>query len=273
MAPTDSHDPNTLSPFDPISPEPLSLKDSPGSQPLQFETAEYKDQSGVERCSQCIQPLTGAYYKLNGQRMCPTCTELAKSNQLKTEGSFSRALIFGIGAAIVGLILYSTFAIVTGLVIGYLSLAVGYIIAKAMMKGSGGVGGRKLQIAAVLLTYGAVSLSAVPIQIYLLSKEKGADKKQVETKVLPGGSPQDPDGSTVVVTAEPKSPKKADVLSVLGILLLVGLASPFLELTTGFGGIIGLVILFVGIQIAWKITKGIELQILGPFGLKAKESQ
>jgi hypothetical protein len=50
-------------------------------------------------------------------------------------------------------------------------------------------------------------------------------------------------------------------------LALVGLASPFLELQNPFHGLIGLVILFVGMQFAWKITQGIALQIFGPFKL------
>jgi hypothetical protein len=33
----------------------------------------------------------------------------------------------------------------------------------------------------------------------------------------------------------------------------------------GFSGIIGLVIIFVGMRIAWKITAGPRLEILGPF--------
>ena len=51
------------------------------------------------------------------------------------------------------------------------------------------------------------------------------------------------------------------------MLTLAGLASPFLELSDPFHGLIGLVILFVGMQFAWRITQGMSLQILGPFKL------
>jgi hypothetical protein len=37
-------------------------------------------------------------------------------------------------------------------------------------------------------------------------------------------------------------------------LVLWGIASPFLELQYGVFGIIGLVILFVGLRIAWRVT-------------------
>jgi hypothetical protein len=259
-------DGNLVSPiFDSIAPEPLSLKDSPNTKPLQFETAEYESKSDVERCAQCNKRMLGHYYKLNGRRTCPTCLEQAKACLVNTESNYLHALIFGIGAAIVGLILYATFEIVTGLTIGYLSLAVGYIIAKAMMKGSKGVGGFKFQLTAVLLTYGAVSMAAVPVAIHQLSKEKG------QTVVTADYRSPDINKPTVV-TAQPEGKKDPGWLLSIGILLFIGLASPFLGLAEGINGIIGLVILFVGLQIAWRTTQGVELQILGPFNLKAKET-
>lgn len=51
-------------------------------------------------------------------------------------------------------------------------------------------------------------------------------------------------------------------------LALLGIASPFYQLWhTGpsFGWGIGIVILIVGIRIAWRITAGRLLQIYGPF--------
>jgi hypothetical protein len=278
MAPKESPDLNPISPvFDSISPEPLQLSQtgSTGSVPLQFETAEYGDKSGIEKCAQCNQQIIGSYYRLNNRRVCPACAELAKASRLNTEGNFFRGLIFGIGAAILGLIFYSAFEIATGWIIGYLSLAVGYIIAKAMMKGSGGFGGRKFQIAAALLTYGAVSLSAVPVAIHQIATKGSSDNRQAQTQTLTptGDESQNSDTQTGVVSNQSERDKGTGLFSALGYLLLIGLASPFLELASGFSGIIGLVILFVGINIAWKTTGADKMLILGPFGLKAKESQ
>ncbi len=63
----------------------------------------------------------------------------------------------------VGLAFYAGFTIVTDIYIGYVSLAVGWLVGKAIMLGSKGIGGRRYQIAAVILTYAAVSLAAIPI--------------------------------------------------------------------------------------------------------------
>jgi uncharacterized membrane protein len=51
----------------------------------------------------------------------------------------------------------------------------------------------------------------------------------------------------------------------IGLLALLGLASPFLELQDPFHGLIGLVILFVGIRFAWQQTGAPKIDIVGPF--------
>jgi hypothetical protein len=84
-----------------------------------------------------------------------TCAYCGEQTKLRlpqdSHQAFVRSLVFGVGGAVLGLVLYSAFGIITGLVIGYLSLAVSYIVGKAMMKGSSGVGGRRYQIAALVL--------------------------------------------------------------------------------------------------------------------------
>ncbi len=144
-----------------------------------------------------------------------------------SHSAYVRGILFGVGAAIIGMILYAAFTIATGLYIGYVSLAVGWLVGKAIMLGSKGIGGRRYQIAAVILTYAAVSIAAVPIAISYHKPSMGAALLQ---------------------------------------LLMIGLASPFLELQDPMHGIIGLIILIVGIRIAWKITAGSRgVNIQGPY--------
>lgn len=116
---------------------------------------------------------------------------------------------------------------------------------QAITLGSGGRGGRRYQIAAVVLTYAAVSLSAVPIAISMHNKARNAEQ-QTELSA--------PTGDHAAM-----SPAKA-----VATLVFVGLASPFLELSNPAQGLIGLVILFVGIRIAWRMTAGRSIKIEGP---------
>jgi hypothetical protein len=256
----------------------------------QFGTAEYAGVSTQDHCKSCNQSIGSTYYRVNGVLSCAYCGEQAKLRGPKDSHQvFVRGLLFGIGGAILGLVLYSAFGIITGLMVGYISLAVGYIVGKAMMKGSNGVGGRRYQIAAVLLTYAAVSIAAVPISISQYPKQQKAQKQNLvkhdplagatsaagDQASQPGtaASVAAPDdsadssaaGSAVPAQSTPTDKPKIGFGAALGMLALVGLASPFLELQHPLHGIIGLVILFVGIRIAWKLTAGTPMSILGPF--------
>jgi hypothetical protein len=245
----------------------------------QFSTAEYASPSGSVRCKSCNQTLGSQYYSVNGVTTCAYCAEQTKLRLPQdSHQSFVRGLIFGIGGAILGLVLYSAFGIITGLMVGYVSLAVGYIVGKAMMKGSKGIGGRRYQIAAVALTYAAVSTAAIPIGISQYIKEEKQKKQNLVKHAAPpsvhapaSGQPGQPPqaapaadaGAPEESSASPKS--KLGFGAALGMLAIAGLASPFLELADPLHGIIGLVILFVGIRIAWRITAGVKVDILGPF--------
>jgi len=238
----------------------------------QFGTAEYASPSGTDRCKSCQQELTRSYYRINGLLACENCTHKLQSQTPKdTHAAYVRGILFGIGGAIAGLILYSAFGIITGIEIGYVALAVGWLVGTAIKKGSSGIGGRRYQIAAVGLTYAAVSMSAVPIGISYMMKQKKSAASAVSHSPT-GSSAADPNSesssSDESATAQPPKAKMS-LGAAIGALLFAGLASPFLELQDGFSGLIGLVIIFVGMRIAWKMTGAPKLEILGPFQANA----
>lgn len=239
---------------------------------------------------------------------CAQAAKNAVSND--TNPTFLRAFLFGASAAVLGLVLYTTFGILVGVVAAYLSLGVGYLVGKAMMMGSRGVGGRRYQVMAVLLTYAAVTLSAVPISVgYQIrhepaalrempwqmsgGREERAAKSADADRELqqefgnsaarplpappgaakPAGAPGS--GSTNSAASEPNIAEngrvsagmqpRRNVAAALGYVVLIGLASPLLQLRDLVHGIIGLIILLVGICIAWRLTEAKPVQIVGPF--------
>jgi hypothetical protein len=244
------------------------MQDSTGATP-QFSTAEYADKPGTDQCKSCGQAIGRNYYRLNGAMTCPACADKARFTLPKEVGSaYPRAVMFGIGAAIAGLILYAAFGIITGLMIGYVSLAVGYMVGKAMMAGSKGFGGRKYQLTAILLTYAAVSMAAIPIGISQYMKEKKAGPVQSEQRAASSSPERQAAASPPSESQSPQSQPagRQGLGAALASLALLGLASPFLELQDPLHGVIGLVILFVGLQIAWKLTAGApQKQIEGPY--------
>ena len=176
----------------------------------------------VKHCSICGSVLSGKAYLVDSKLACANCaTAAGVGPPADDHAAFAQGLLFGIGAALLGLAFYATFTIVTHIYIGYVALAVGWLVGKAIKTGSGGVGGLRYQISAVVLTYAAISLAEIPILMARAIEHGGGD---------------------------------IDWAGMAPRLVLWGIASPFLELGDGFFGIIGLVILFVGIRIAWRIT-------------------
>jgi hypothetical protein len=215
----------------------------------QFATAEYSGPPSAAACKACGKPLGADHYRVNGAAVCASCTQRIQSQiPQDSHAAFVRGLAFGIGGAILGFGIYVAFALATGLMAGIISLAVGYIVAKAIIMGSRGAAGRRYQLAAVLLTYMAVSLSAVPIFISHQLKQRSAQLRA-----------QANDSASTPAAAPTINPVKA-----IGVLTLLGLAAPFLALNDPMHGLIGLVILFVGLRIAWRITAGSKLNIVGP---------
>jgi hypothetical protein len=213
----------------------------------QFEKAEYTKASDAKICKSCGQPISGTHYQINGAAACANCTQqIQQQLRQDSHASFVRGLLFGFGGAVIGLCIYVVFALATGLVIGFVSLAVGYIVGKAIVMGSKGVGGRRYQVAALLLTYMAVSLSAVPVALSQFAKQRGAQQQAQASH-------------SVNVSPPAMRPAK-----VIGVLTMLGLASPFLALSNPAQGLIGLVILFVGIRIAWRMTGAKPVNISGP---------
>jgi hypothetical protein len=255
----------------------------------QFGTAEYVGDPSTDHCQYCHQPIAQTYFRINDAMACPSCAEKMRGELAKdTHAAYMRGLLFGIGAAIAGLILYATFAITTGIIIGYVSLAVGWMVGKAITKGSGGVGGRRYQITAALLTYAAVSMAAVPIWIHyagthkedaqqkVIAEQRRITEEQRQFEAEFGQQHQTPAQHPNITIPPPKSPRpagaetrtKPSFARAVGKLLLIGIASPFLELwETGpnFSWMIGIVILAVGIRIAWRITAAAPLVVNGPF--------
>src|SRR5579871_6846685 len=96
-----------------------AMQDGNMGQPTpQFDTAEYANVPGTECCEFCKQTLAGNYYRVNGHLACASCTDQVRRGVPNdSHAAFVRALLFGIPAAILGLILYAAFEIGTGWVI------------------------------------------------------------------------------------------------------------------------------------------------------------
>ena len=180
----------------------------------------------VRRCAVCQQLVPDQYYQAQGKVICPSCAERIRAGQqAQPSSSLARAVLYGTGAALAGCAIYATVAIVTGYEFALLAILVAWMVGKAIRYASNGRGGRPQQILAVVLTYFAITASYIPVAFH---------------------------GSSVrpVINAQ-----------LIGLML----AAPFLSLTSGFSGILTLIIIFVGISQAWKLTRASDILITGPY--------
>ncbi|MFZ0299286.1 MAG: hypothetical protein WAM13_13130 [Candidatus Sulfotelmatobacter sp.] len=233
----------------------------------QFGTAEY---SAGDRCRVCQQPTGGTYYRVKASVVCPSCAEKMRGAiPTDNHAAFVRALAYGTGAALAGLVGYALIAILLqGWVISYMSIGVGWIVGTAMIKGSNGIGGRRYQLAAAVLTYAAVSMAAIPIWIHFASDrhpQKQAQDQSFEEEGRKFGNHPEEQQTEMQLAPRPEKPRMS-FGTWLGTVVLLGLASPFIQLSgSPLWGAIGLLILFWGIRIAWRITAGRQFEIYGPF--------
>ncbi|SEG18491.1 hypothetical protein SAMN05421819_2101 [Bryocella elongata] len=232
---------------------------------LSFTRASYEgDPPQGDACAFCKRPLDGGYYRVNELLACEACARQAATLvPPDSHAAFVRAVSLGAVAAVLGCAAYAIFQIATGIMIGYVAIAVGYLVGWAMRKGSHGLGGRRYQIAAALLTYAAVAVAFVPVAIHELREERAGVQAHATTSNQQGASASEGDGA-------PKAKPPATIGGWIGgiaMLLGLGLISPFLELASSVPhGLLNLFIIFLGIRMAWQHMAGRRLLVEGPYG-------
>jgi hypothetical protein len=220
-------------------------------------------------CVPCQTAIIDQYFHAQGQVVCPACAgRIEAGQQAPPPVSLLKAALYGAGAAFAGATLYALVAIITGLQIGLLAILVGLMVGKAIRHGSGGLGGRPQQILAVALTYFAITTSYIPVFIYDLAKnphrtaQNGAKAVPPTGQSKTGAAPAVPKSSG---TPTPAPRPKMSFLVALTYILLLALVAPFLSLTSGFSGLLTIVIIFFGLQRAWHLTGRTEIHVAGPY--------
>jgi hypothetical protein len=228
----------------------------PSVDALQFRRAQpigTTESSADRSCAACKQLITGEYYQVQNQVICPSCAaRIQAGQQSQKRVPLFRAVIYGAGAALAGCVLYAI-PLALGFQIGIVALVVGWMVGRAIRTGAYGVGGRPQQILAVALTYFAISTSFFPASLFIGAKHAVEAKSAARNQsAAPAPLPLEKhriSAGTIVV----------------GILVLATI-SPFLELKASpVGGLISLFILFIGLQRAWALTARREILVTGPY--------
>ena len=231
-----------------------------------FERAVFEgDPSPPDACAYCHRTLDGDYYRVNGNLACAPCATHAETLvPPDSHKAYSRALLFGIVAAVVGCAAYATFVIVTDIMLAWAAIGVGFLVGWAMKKGSRGLGGRRYQVTAALLTYAAVAVSFIPVYLHSDMQKKAAEK-QAQTDTAASGKSSGTESAGNDAAGKAQEPQMNLFLALLTLVGL-GLISPFLLLASSFGsGLLNLLIVFIGVRYAWKHMAQPQVEIDGPF--------
>lgn len=207
-------------------------------QPVQFDRAEFSSASSTATpCAQCKQPIIQSYYEVNGHLICAQCRDaLSQGAGSSRARRVLRSFGAGLGASILGAIVWWGVRKLFHWEVGIISIGVGIAVAKAMRWGTFGRGGRAYQVMAVLLTYSAVALNYTPDMVQALTTGQG--------------------------TLHPSNPFGYVVVFILAFVLATTV--PFVQ---GAGNIIGILIIAFGLFQAWKLSARAELTITGPFSV------
>jgi hypothetical protein len=231
---------------------PADSPDVPAAESLQFRKAETTAEK--RSCAFCRKAIDDTYYHTAGRVACPVCAKAISARQARRSGSqeLACAFLYGLGAALIGSALFAVVALVAHVRLGLLAIVVGVMVGKAVVYGADGCRGLRFQILAVLLTYFSIGSSYVPLYIAAAQHHRAAN--------------------VAAASDAPVSPRAVTPATAAGALALVlisltalSLAAPFLQLARGLSGLIGLVIVFVGLQQAWRYARATKILILGPY--------
>lgn len=226
---------------------------------LQFERAEY-EQAAAATCGKCERALTASYFQVNGQVVCESCAHALRMEWTGGSrlGRAARAMGAGLGAAVLGSLLYYAVGALTGYEFGLIAIVVGFAVGWAVHWGSNGRGGWAYQTLAIVLTYLAIVSTYLPPIIEGL--REGSEPQAVAASASSG-----PEAAAVEAprsaAADEARPTAGQFVLAVSILLLIACVAPFLG---GLQNIIGIVIIGIGLYEAWKLNRRRQFEITGP---------
>ena len=231
-----------------------------GAKTLQFESVDptvVPSEVGAAphgvTCAACQRTIAAEYFDVNGQSVCESCRDQIAQHAETPRGLgvLARTSVFGLGAAVLGAVLYYAVIAISNFEIGIVAIAIGYMVGYAVRAGAKGRGGRRFQVLALVLTYWAVGLAYTPFAFSEMSEQN-----EQTAQTTPALADADAAGAS----------EQMNIPLTVAILLGISLALPVLSvLGSMLGGLISAAIIAFGMHQAWRMTGAPQLQITGPY--------
>jgi hypothetical protein len=240
---------------------------------LQNEIAQ-TEREDAPSCRNCQAPFRSHYFQANGANYCNQCAETLRAflaGHGSKAGRFLRALLLGSGAAALGALGYGLFMGLTGYEFAYVTIGIGWLIGASVRKGSGGRGGWRYGVLAVLLTYSAIAFSYFGVGSGRCSAQAFKAlllpiSKQGETAPAPAEAASTASEKTSAIdrsSSEEKVPSNPVMLA--AFLLGFAFVTPIIAATQS---ILSAVIIGFGLWKAWSMNRAVQLEITGPHSVE-----
>ena len=219
-------------------------------------------------CASCQTALETDYYSVNSNTVCRTCRVrlLAATETPRGAGPLVRAAALGGVAGVMGAAIYYGVIALTNFEIGLVAIVIGYMVGWAVRKGAGDRGGRRFQILATALTYGAVALAYTPL-VFMESSDRTSQEAATLTK---SGNPPSTPSAAADADTEPLTPSGGFAVAMVLLLLGYIAALPIIMIVGSLpSGLISAAIIFFGMRQAWVMTGVPRLEISGPYRVGA----
>jgi hypothetical protein len=250
-------------------------------EPLDFD-APATPGLGSTTCAACKAPVAGEYWTVGDAVLCGTCKQTIEECQVvpagiaARAGRLGRATLLGLGGMFAGALVWWAVAKFANIEAGLIAILLGWLVGKAVLRGSGHRGGLRYQILAVVLTYLGIGVSYAPFVFEGVHESAMADPvaaAQVDSTVqfaLPDGAvapavaaQPEPDSASA---AQPQSLRFGDFALGIGALGAMIVILPAMVAIGGLpGSILSLIIYGVALVQAWQLPAARRLAFGGPF--------
>jgi hypothetical protein len=229
---------------------------------MQFDKVDLVAPAEARSCRICKLPIASEYFQIGQAIICGRCATTLGGSQ-EGRGMFPRALLFGVGAALLGTIVWFAIIKATDHEFGLLAIGVGLFVGTAVKRGGRGLGGWRYQTLAMVLTY--ISITGAYVPLVLKSAMEANAESASKVKPSPAATEDATNGIPAPTAAADKKapdekPGAGSLLLAIGLLLGLAFIAPFMA---GASNIMGIIIIGIGLYEAWKLNRRIPLS--GPF--------
>jgi hypothetical protein len=218
-------------------------------------------------CAACQTPIPTEYFDLGGHVVCGRCRQRLEMAAETPRGALPLLVAgaCGLGAGIVGAIIYYSVIAIAHLEIGIVAILIGYMVGYAVRRGAGGRGGLRFQILAVGLTYLSVAFAYTPLVV-----SAARDHRAGQATTAASGTSSTDAGVATGRRTDP-APRPIGGLQLIAVLTAFVVTLPVAIVLGNLpSSLITVVIITIGMRQAWRMTAAPILEFRGPYRVGAQ---